>query len=699
MDLAKLVVRLEAQSAQFLTELEKANRRIDRFASQTSKTLQKWQNGLVGAFSARALLQFGNDVLKAQASLGDMAQRVGVSVEQLSRLGFAAEQSGTDLATLEGGLKGLSKTAVEAQKKGEGAADAFEAIGLSATNADGSLKQTDQLLLEIAEAFSQYEDGAAKSALANKLLSKSGSELIPFLNKGAAGIEELMRKADELGVTISGDAANAADEFNNQLARLAAITRGVVGQALGEVLPVLIEWGESAEKSAGGTSRLSTSASVLAGALKTLLSVGQIIGEVFDRVGSTLGAAAAALMAFAQREYRRAFDIIMEANRDHVSSVAEAGANIAGIWTSSGDKIVAAAEATDAKLKKTLSFGGNTDALEEVNINLPRMDVGEMEQLYRELDALTSTANEKALRAYYEQKAALDELAASQRISAEQYAARLEEVNEQLNEATGVTERQNEALARQKKIMEEGEAIWEATRTPLEQYEQSLVKLNLLLQQGAIDQETYGRAVEQAQDKLDEANGKMTDFAEQARRNVQDILGDGLYDAFKGNSGNILDAFKDMLDRMVAQAIAADLAGALLGTGKDGNTGLLGQIFGAIGGGKKGGSGGATSSGIVQGEHDWMDKISGWAGTIFGGSRDRGGRGRAGMAYAIGTGAQPEVYVPDSSGTFYPGGDFGGRGGGVNQYITVAGRADLRTARQMQIEAARQQRTATARLG
>lgn len=224
--------------------------------------------------------------------------------------------------------------------------------------------------------------------------------------------------------------------------------------------------------------------------------------------------------------------------------------------------------------------------------------------------------------------------------------------------------------------------------------------MNLLLQQGAIDQETYGRAVEGAQDKLDEANGKMTDFAEQARRNVQDILGEGLADAFEGNTSNILESFESMLNKMVAQAIAADIAGALLGTGKGDDTGIVGQIMGWFGG-KGGKGGGATSSaaasGIVQGEHDWMDKIAGWAGGFFGGSRDNGGRGRAGVAYAIGTGAQPEMFVPDSAGEFYPRSAMGG--GSVRQYITVAGRADLRTARQMQVQAARQQRIATARLG
>ena len=51
-------------------------------------------------------------------------------------------------------------------------------------------------------------------------------------------------------------------------------------------------------------------------------------------------------------------------------------------------------------------------------------------------------------------------------------------------------------------------------------------------------------------------------------------------------------------------------------------------------------------------------------------SRDSGGRGEAGQVYAIGTGAQPEYYIPDSAGSFYPRGmisQLAAAGGGGSQ--------------------------------
>lgn len=652
-DLAKLVVRLEAQSAQLLTELEKANRKIDRFAAQTTKTLQKWSGGLLAAFSARAMIQFGARVLKTQDDLAKLSQSAGVSVETLSRMGFAAEQSGTDLKTLETSLARLSKTAVTAIEGGNEAAEAFEALGIEAENADGKLKATDQLLLEIADSFSKHADGAAKSAIAQALFGRSGAALIPFLNQGAEGIEKLAKQADRLGITIGTDAAKAAERFNDSLSTLGAITRGVVGRALQELTPIMAKFIEDQTEAAGAAGRFDDSARVLATGLKLLLSAGVIVGEVFDRLGSAVGAAAAAIVAVVQRDFRRAADIVIQANKDHLTSAAETAEQLGKIWSDAGAQIVAEAAATDEKLKKSFSFGGNADGLQEITIGLQKIDLSAMEQVYADLDALTQTSNEKALSAYYQQKAALDELSASQRISALQYSQRLEEINQSLADATGITERQNDALARQKQIMDEGKAVFEATRTPVEQYEQSLVRLNLLLQQGAIDQETYGRAVEQAQEQLDEASGKMTDFAEQARKNVQDILGQGLVDAVKGSSQDILQTFSDMIVQLVAQAVAADLAGKLLGTGKGGDNGLVGTALSAIG--------------------SYL-------------TRDSGGRGSAGGAYAIGVGAQPELFVPDTAGTFIPRDDWMGGGARVsnNFYIqTPDGRVPLQTQQQI----------------
>lgn len=665
-DLAKLVVRLEAQSAQLISELEKANRKIDKFASATHKTLTKWAGNITGALSARALVQFGNQVLKAEGDLVGMAERAGTTVENVSRLGYVAGQSASSIDTLGAGLKALAGRAQAAADNGGASAAAFEKLGIKVQKADGSLKNSVDLLLEISDQLSQYEDGAGKSAIATDLLSKAGEELIPFLNRGAAGIEEMAKQADRYGITVSTKAAQAANQFNDELATLGAITRGVVGKALAEIVPLLSKYNQHLIETAAGAERADKWARVLATGLKLLISAGAVVGAVFDSIGTGIGAFIAGVVAVAQGEFRRADRIFRSIQGDTINRGKELGEQLVAIWTTTGEGVAKAAEDADKKVKKTLLFGGDAaDAIKEITlgVNIQKTGMSPTEQFFEDLQALTRTANESALRSYYEQREALQVLFDSGRIGAEQYAARLEEVNKKLEDGTGVTERQNEALDRQKKIQEEGQAVFDSTRTVLEQYNAELVRLQLLLQQGAVDQETFNRAVANLKFEYNEAADNAGAFFQRAAHGARDVLGQGIADSirngFDEGAKGALRSFGALLTDLLAQAVAADLMKRLFGAS-------LGM--------------GGTGTG-------WLGALA----SFFGGTMDSGGRGQAGVAYAIGTGAQPEIFVPDTPGRFYPRGE--GLGGGdsnmvVNQQFSVTSERGDRISRRTEQQVA-----------
>src|SRR5690606_19946265 len=228
---------------------------------------------------------------------------------------------------------------------------------------------------------------------------------------------------------------------------------------------------------------------------------------------------------------------------------------------------------------------------------------------------------------------------------------------------------ESEALQREwVAAVEEGRRITEQMRTPAEVYADTIERLNELLAEGHIIQETYNRAVEAAQETFDKATREQNKFLEEANRNVQNILAQGLEDALDGGikkgAKGALQAFSDMLKKMMMQALAADI-------GK--------WLFGGEGMGSGGGAAG-----------DWGKVLGG----IFGGSRDSGGRGQKGRAYMIGRGAQPEMFVPDTSGTFLPAQQWMARAQKITQNIYVQGRIDQRSARQLELESVRRQNAA-----
>jgi hypothetical protein len=160
--------------------------------------------------------------IDAADHLNKLSQKIGISVEALSTLRFAAQLSEVSLETLQKGIKGLSQNIAEANTGVGDGAQVFEALGISVKNADGSMKSTEAVLLQVADVFANLEDGAVKTALAVKLFGKSGMDMIPFLNQGAAGINQLTAEAERLGLKLTTETARSAEAFNDNLTALKA---------------------------------------------------------------------------------------------------------------------------------------------------------------------------------------------------------------------------------------------------------------------------------------------------------------------------------------------------------------------------------------------------------------------------------------------------------------------------------------------
>ena len=178
--------------------------------------------GLGVSLSVAGFAAMIKNAIDAADQLNKLSQKIGISVEALSMLRFAAQLSDVSLETLQKGIKGLSQNIAEANTGIGDGAQVFDALGISVKNADGSMKSTEAVLLQMADVFANLEDGAVKTALAVKLFGKSGMDMIPFLNQGAAGINQLTAEAERLGLKLTTETARSAEAFNDNLTALKA---------------------------------------------------------------------------------------------------------------------------------------------------------------------------------------------------------------------------------------------------------------------------------------------------------------------------------------------------------------------------------------------------------------------------------------------------------------------------------------------
>ena len=206
-------------------------------AAQTLTSRVGPLSGALGALAPVAtvggLAALVGKTIEAGDKFRDLSQRTGVSVESLARFNKAAATSGTDIDSVAKSLNKLNRGMVDAATTGKGpASDALRSLGISATDASGKLKNADQVMLEIADAFSKMQDGPRKSALAFDLLGKSGDQMIPMLNEGGKAIESL-------SVKMTGAFAEKADQYSDKLAVLGGKVGGLAAELTVALLPAL----------------------------------------------------------------------------------------------------------------------------------------------------------------------------------------------------------------------------------------------------------------------------------------------------------------------------------------------------------------------------------------------------------------------------------------------------------------------------
>lgn len=196
--------------------------------------------GLAAAFGAvDAAISAASAGLERGGFFNDLSLKVGVSVEQLSRMEVAAAASGVSMETLATSFKFLQKNMVEAAQGSEQQVAAFASLGVAVTDAQGKLRDTNEVLLDAADAIAQMEPSAARTAVTLQVFGRAGTEMLPFLLEGREGLERFAQANDALGLTLTTGTAAALDTVGDSMAVLGLVGEGISQQFAAGLAPAL----------------------------------------------------------------------------------------------------------------------------------------------------------------------------------------------------------------------------------------------------------------------------------------------------------------------------------------------------------------------------------------------------------------------------------------------------------------------------
>lgn len=163
----------------------------------------------------------------------------GMSTDTLQEYSYASELLDVSLDTVAGALKKNTK-AMSSAAEGSGAAfDAYEQLGIAVTDANGELRDSEEVFWEAIDALGQVSNETERDALAMSIFGKSATELNPLIEAGSDTFKAYADEAHEAGAVLSGDTLDAFAEFDDTMQRLDGGTKAAKN-ALGTVLlPVL----------------------------------------------------------------------------------------------------------------------------------------------------------------------------------------------------------------------------------------------------------------------------------------------------------------------------------------------------------------------------------------------------------------------------------------------------------------------------
>lgn len=197
------------------------------------------------AFAGLAVIKFAKKLAQEVAELGDrfdkMALRTGQSFEQLQKWSFVAELTGANINTIEKSLLKLQAAQVEAADGTATYADEFKRLGVEVKDADGNFKDTNDLLIEMADAFQTLDSDAERTNVIMRTMGRQGLQLIPMFKQGSAAIREMMEESKQLGGIIDQDLREASTEFIDNQTRMNQIMQGFKNAVGKGLLPVLIK--------------------------------------------------------------------------------------------------------------------------------------------------------------------------------------------------------------------------------------------------------------------------------------------------------------------------------------------------------------------------------------------------------------------------------------------------------------------------
>lgn len=218
------------------------------------------------SMTAEALKKLANEVINGAWGEGEdrknRLEAAGYNYEEVQKA-VNAILAGEEVAAGAVVSMGSSMAALTSQENEEltGTAEIFDKLGVSVRDANGELRNSDDIFWDAIEALRGIENPTTRDAIAMELFGKSARELNPLIEAGRDAYNDLRVEAGEMGYIVGEENVEKLGKFNDALQRMDAATEtakhnvsanladpfSAVADAVSDAMIELSQWTKSEE--------------------------------------------------------------------------------------------------------------------------------------------------------------------------------------------------------------------------------------------------------------------------------------------------------------------------------------------------------------------------------------------------------------------------------------------------------------------
>ncbi len=227
--------------------------------------------------------------------INTMSKQYSIGTKELQKYSAAAQLVDVDVETIAKSQVKLTKSMAKAEKGTGNQAEAFDKLGVSVTDADGNLRDADDVFDDVIAALGDVENETERNALAMDLFGKSASELNPLIEDGGEAYEKLADTLAKYDLDfIDQETLDRANDFNDELDTIKAIGlvafQNIGTQLAGYLAPALekvVEYvGRFAKWLSNLDPKLLAIIAAVAGFVAALAPLLIVIGKISQGVGA-----------------------------------------------------------------------------------------------------------------------------------------------------------------------------------------------------------------------------------------------------------------------------------------------------------------------------------------------------------------------------------------------------------------------------